>query len=251
MATEIVVDTETTGLVPKEGHRIVEIGMVEIEGFTRTGRVFHRYLNPERTMPREALEIHGLTDEFLEDKPLFGEVADEFLEFIGQSRLVIHNADFDLGFINHELAGVSRSRIPPDQVLDTLQLARKELPAIGFHNLDALCRHYRIDRSMRTKHGALLDAELLTEVYFRLNGGGQGLFDLLGPEERSTSAPSVVQVKQKPRKNKLKPLLTSEETVAHSEFVRSLGDSALWNSVAAPKAASDPVPESRKLPAAD
>ena len=236
MATEIVIDTETTGLKPEEGHRIVEIGMVEIEGFGRTGRSFHRYLNPERSMPAEAFGVHGLSDEFLSDKPLFGDVADEFRKFIGDSRLVVHNADFDMGFINHELEQMGRQPILPDQVLDTLLFARRELPGISGYSLDALCRHFGVDRSRRTKHGALLDAELLTEVYFHLTGGGQGLLDLLGPNE-GTETEGPVRVRQKPRATKLKPLLTLEEAAAHSEFVKSLGEAALWNSSTVPEVA--------------
>ena len=185
-------------------------------------------------MPAEAYGIHGLTDEFLSDKPLFGDVADEILGFIGESRLVVHNAEFDMGFINHELDLVGRQPIPTGQVLDTLQFARRELPGIPGYSLDALCRHFGVDRSQRTKHGAMLDAELLTEVYFHLTGGGQGLLDLLGPKE-GTEVKGLVRVKQKPRERKLQPLLTAEEAAAHSEFVRSLGDTALWNSCAGPE----------------
>lgn len=237
MATEIVVDTETTGLKPEEGHRIVEVGMVEIEGFGRTGRSLHRYLNPERSMPAEAYGVHGLSAEFLGDKPLFGDVADEILEFIGESRLVVHNAEFDLGFINHELDLIGRQPILPEQVLDTLQLARRELPGISGYSLDALCRHFGVDRSQRTKHGAMLDAELLTEVYFHLTGGGQGLLDLLGPND-GTEALGPVRIRQKPRETKLKPLLTPEEEAAHLEFVKkSLGEAPLWNNYTVPEMA--------------
>ncbi len=238
MATEIVVDTETTGLDPEEGHRIVEIAMVEIEGFNRTGNRFHCYLNPQTAMSERALEIHGLTDEFLSNKPLFEETVDEMLEFIGESRLVIHNAEFDLKFINHELERVERAQVRADRVLDTLQFARQELPGIASHSLDALCRHFKIDNSMRIKHGALLDAELLTEVYFRLAGGGRGLFDLLEGPGKPGTVPESLEARHKPRETKLPPLLTAAETEAHQEFVKSLGDSALWNSVLIPKAGS-------------
>ena len=238
MAKEIVVDTETTGLDPEEGHRIVEIAMVEIEGFNRTGNRFHCYLNPQAEMSERALEIHGLTDEFLSDKPLFEELVDEMLEFVGESRLVIHNAEFDLKFINHELQRVERAQLGADQVFDTLQFARQELPGIASHSLDALCRHFKIDNSMRIKHGALLDAELLTEVYFRLAGGGQGLFDLLEPSGTPGAAPESRGARRKPRETKLPPLLTVAETEAHREFVKSLGDSALWNSAAFPRTGS-------------
>ena len=238
MATEIVVDTETTGLDPEEGHRIVEIAMVEIEGLNRTGNRFHCYLNPQTAMSERALEIHGLTDEFLSNKPLFGDMVDEMLEFIGESRLVIHNAEFDLKFINHELERVERAQVRADQVFDTLQFARQELPGIASHSLDALCRHFKIDNSMRIKHGALLDAELLAEVYFRLAGGGQGLFDLLEGSGKSGTILESLEAKHKPRETKLPSLLTAAEAEAHRELVKSLGDSALWNSVLLPKTGS-------------
>ena len=230
METEVVVDTETTGLKVNEGHRIVEVGIVEIRGYSRTGRSFHRYLNPERSVSPDAHKIHGLNDEFLSDKPLFSSIANEFLEFIGNSKLVIHHASFDMGFINRELELASCGPIPSAQVLDTLQFAREELPRLGGHSLDALCRHYRIDLAERKeRHGALVDADLLAEVYFRLKGGGQGMLDLLSADPAQASSAAPARVEHKPRPNRLLPLITKEEEAAHAEFVKSLGPNALWN----------------------
>ncbi len=233
---EVIVDTETTGLDPEEGHRIVEIGMVEVEGYGRTGRTFQRYLNPERPMPQSAYEVHGLSDEFLADKPLFESVADELLEFIGDSRLVIHNAEFDQKFLNHELQKIGKPPLGDDRIFDTLRFARAELPRIGGYSLDALCRHFRIDRSAREKHGALLDAELLAEVYMMLTGGGQGLLDMLERPGDSDESASINRKRQTPRPEKLPSLLSESEAEAHAKMVKSLGEAALWNRIAVPKA---------------
>ena len=180
---EIVLDTETTGLDPFSGHRIVEIGCVEMHGHIRTGNHFHSYLNPERDMPREAENIHGLSSEFLKDKPLFKTVARSFLEFIGDSPLVIHNAGFDLKFLKAELDALGLPLIPMDRAIDTVLIARKKFPGSPA-NLDALCKRFNIDLSSRTKHGALLDAELLADVYLELKGGRQAtLASLLAPQD--------------------------------------------------------------------
>ena len=168
---EIVVDTETTGLSPEAGHRVIEIGCIELVNHVPTGSVFHEYLNPERNVPEEVVRIHGLTDEFLAGKPLFESVADAFLEFVGDSRLVIHNAEFDLGFLNAELVRGGRG-VLRNGVIDTVALARKKYPGAPA-NLDALCRRFGIDNSERVRHGALLDAELLAEAYLELIGGRQ------------------------------------------------------------------------------
>ena len=173
---EIVLDTETTGLDPLRGDRLVEIGCVEIFNRMPTGQTFHRYINPERDMPKEAFDVHGLSAEFLADKPLFSAVADEFLAFIGDAPLVIHNASFDIGFINAELDKVERSPIPRERLVDTLLLARRKHPGVS-NRLDDLCSRYAIDNSHRTKHGALLDAELLAEVYIDLIGARQSQLD--------------------------------------------------------------------------
>ncbi len=175
---EIVLDTETTGLDPASGHRIVEIGCVEMLGHIRTGNHFHVYLNPERDMPMEAENIHGLSSEFLKDKPLFRTVARAFLEFIGDAPLVIHNAGFDLKFLNHELNALDLPLIDFERAIDTVLIARKMFPGSPA-NLDALCKRFNVDTTARTKHGALLDAELLADVYLELKGGRQATMTAL------------------------------------------------------------------------
>ena len=174
---EIVIDTETTGLDPRGGHRIVEVAAVELVNHLPTGRVFHHYVNPERDMPEEAFAIHGLATDFLADKPRFAEIAEPFVRFVDGARLVIHNAEFDLAFLNAELARLSQPALPREHAVDTLALARQKFPGAQA-SLDALCRRFTIDNSARTKHGALLDAELLSEVYLELIGGRQAGFDL-------------------------------------------------------------------------
>ena len=227
---EIVLDTETTGLKSAEGDRIIEIGMVEINESGTTGRTFQRYLDPKRPMSKSAIEIHGITDEMLKNKPEFKDVADDFLEFIGDAKLVIHNAGFDMGFINKELAETGRDPIDQEErVVDTLTLAREELPNVTRFNLDALCQHFKIDRTHRTKHGALLDAELLAEVYFKLRGRNEGFLDMLDGGDAvknglADSSPHPVA----PRSIPLMSKLTPEEIRAHEGFVESLGGNALW-----------------------
>ena len=169
---EVVLDTETTGTSPKLGHRIVEIGCVELRNHVPTGDVWHYYINPQRDMPREAFAIHGLSEEFLSNKPLFADLADDFLNFIAEAKLIIHNAAFDIGFLNAELERIKKPAIGWGNVVDTLALAREVHPGAG-NSLDALCKRYRIDNSARSKHGALLDSELLAEVYLELIGGSQ------------------------------------------------------------------------------
>ncbi len=167
---EIVLDTETTGLDPYSGHRLLEIGCVELINHMPTGKTYHQYINPEREVPEEAFKVHGLDNAFLDDKPKFAEVADAFLEFIGNDQLVIHNAEFDMKFLNAELGWLDRDKLPMSQATDTLKIAREKFPGERV-NLDALCRKFGIDNSNRTKHGALLDSELLAEVYLELIGG--------------------------------------------------------------------------------
>ena len=174
---EVVLDTETTGLSPREGHRIVEIGGVELINQVPTGEVYHQYINPERDMPQEAFNVHGLSEEFLRGHPTFEEIAPAFCEFVDGAVLVIHNAPFDMAFINAELDWTKRPAIPEEQVLDTLAMARRKHP-MGPNSLDALCRRYDVDNSNRTKHGALLDAELLAAVYLELIGGRQRGLDI-------------------------------------------------------------------------
>lgn len=169
---QIILDTETTGLDPKQGHRLVEIGCLEVVNYVPTGRIFHAYLNPNRSMPLEAFNVHGLSEEFLKDKPRFEEIAEEFLGFIEDHQLVIHNAQFDMKFINHELISIGKVELDMNRAIDTLRIARQKFPGAQA-SLDALCRRFKIDNSARTNHGALLDAELLAEVYLELCGGRQ------------------------------------------------------------------------------
>lgn len=225
---EIVLDTETTGLDANNGDRVVEIGCVEMINRILTGNVFHVYINPERSMPAEAFAVHGLSTEFLSDKPRFVEVADEFLGFIGEDTLVIHNAAFDIGFLNAELDRCGRGTIARDRVVDTLALARRKHPGASAR-LDDLMNRYGIDSSRRVKHGALLDAELLAEVYGELLGGRQAM--LVGLVEEAAEAPRLVapvQLQAKARPAPLASRLTAAEAEAHAAFVAGLGDKALW-----------------------
>lgn len=226
---EIVLDTETTGFEPDEGDRIVEIGAVELMGHVPTGRTYHQYINPQRTMPQGAFEVHGLGDDFLADKPVFADVADAFLEFAGEARLVIHNAGFDMKFLNAELGWASRPQIAPDRAIDTLAIARRKFPGSPA-SLDALCRRFGIDNSARTLHGALLDSEILAEVYLELIGGRQPDFGLSAQAE-STALPTGHHSdgwRPGPRPKPLPPRITEREAEAHARFVAQLGDKALW-----------------------
>lgn len=230
---EIVLDTETTGLDPQRGDRLVEIGCVEIVNRFLTGRVFHRYLNPERAVPPDAFAVHGLSDAFLSDKPLFSSVADEFLAFIGEDMLVIHNASFDTGFLNAELRRLKKPLISPDRVLDTLQIARRKHPGQP-NSLDALCARYGINNAHRTKHGALLDAEILAEVYAELTGGKQSSLMLspdLGPPTTGERANRLADMNAGlTRKGAAPPRpVDIEELQAHNDFITSLGEKAIWN----------------------
>lgn len=225
---EIVLDTETTGFEPAEGHRIVEIGAVELFNHVPTGRTYHQYINPERAMPTEAFEVHGLGDDFLRDKPRFVEIAMGFLEFIGSdSRLVIHNAAFDMKFLNAELNWAGHTIIAGERALDTVALARRKFPGSPA-SLDALCRRFGIDNSAREKHGALLDSELLAEVYLELIGGRQPDFALSVSAGTSVGPQDAGEWRPYPRPVPLAPRLTEAEAEAHSEFVAGLGDGAVW-----------------------
>jgi len=224
---EIVLDTETTGLDPLRGDRLVEIGCVEIFNRMPTGQTFHRYINPQRDMPAEAFAVHGLSSEFLADKPLFDEVVEEFLEFIGDEPLVIHNASFDISFINAELDRVKLPPIPRDRLVDTLLLARRKHPGVS-NRLDDLCSRYAIDNSRRTKHGALLDAELLAEVYIDLIGARQSQL-ILASEARDTRAGGTGEMPRRQRLLPLAPRITEADRLAHRDFVATLGDKPIWN----------------------
>ena len=224
---EIVLDTETTGLDPLRGDRLVEIGCVEIFNRMPTGQSFHRYFNPERSMPAEAFAVHGLSDAFLADKPFFHELVDEFLVFIGDSPLVIHNASFDIGFINAELDRIKRAPIPRERLVDTLLLARRKHPGVS-NRLDDLCSRYSIDNSNRTKHGALLDAELLAEVYVDLTGSRQSQL-ILASETAEIRVGIVGDMPRRQRIIPLLPRLTDLERESHRAFVATLGDKPIWN----------------------
>jgi DNA polymerase-3 subunit epsilon len=227
---EIVLDTETTGLDPYQGHRLVEVGCIELVNRFPTGRTFHCYLNPERDMPAEAFAVHGLSIDFLKDKPCFTEVAEDLLEFLGDAPLVIHNAAFDLGFLNAELEKCGRGILARERLVDTLMLARRKHPG-GSNRLDDLCGRYGIDNSRRTKHGALLDAELLAEVYLELIGARQAQLGL--GEVATAGVAGVVNVLRKARPVPLAPRLTAEEIAAHDAFVATLGGEPIWQKYSA------------------
>ncbi|MEM1066095.1 MAG: DNA polymerase III subunit epsilon [Pseudomonadota bacterium] len=225
---EIVLDTETTGLDPESGDRIVEIGAVELLGHVPTGAVYHQYINPERAMSEEALAVHGLDDAFLRDKPPFRAIVDDFLSFVGDAKLVIHNAAFDMKFINAELGWVKRPAIPWDQAIDTLAIARKKFPGSPA-SLDALCRRFSIDNSARTLHGALLDSEILAEVYLELIGGRQPDFALTTAAAQADASGSGTW-RPMPRPQALPSRITQAEAELHDEFLATLGDQAVWKS---------------------
>jgi DNA polymerase-3 subunit epsilon len=223
---EIVLDTETTGLDPAQGHRLVELGCIELLNRIPTGATFHVYLNPEREVPAEAAAIHGLTTEFLKDKPHFIDIVDDFLAFIGEEApLVIHNASFDHGFLCAELKRVERALIARERLTDTLMLARRKHPA-GPNRLDDLCARYGIDNSRRTKHGALLDAEILAEVYVELIGACQAQLGLAQRGERRGNGDGTVTLRMRPIA--LSPRVSESDLEAHRKFVASLGENALW-----------------------
>ena len=226
---EIVLDTETTGLDPNQGHRLVEVGCVELLNRIPTGSTFHAYFNPDRDMPAEAFAIHGLSIEFLKGHKRFHECVDDFLAFIGDDTpLVIHNASFDHGFLCAELKRIERALIARDRLVDTLALARRRHSA-GPYSLDALCGKYGIDNSRRTKHGALLDAEILAEVYLELIGGRQAQLGLAeSVEPRAVGVDGMAVKRQRPVP--LAPRLTEADVAAHAAFVATLGDSAIWRS---------------------
>jgi DNA polymerase-3 subunit epsilon len=223
---EIVLDTETTGLDPYQGHRMVEIGCIELVNRIPSGQSFHRYFNPERDMPAEAFAVHGLSEDFLRDKPFFGEIAEELLAFIGDAPLVAHNAMFDLGFLNAELERAGRPMVPRERLVDTLLLARRKHPG-GPNRLDDLCARYGVDNSRRTKHGALLDAEILAEVYLELIDARQAQLILV---EAGTTGMAVeagaVRILVRPQP--LPSRLTLVEHEAHMAFVATLGEHAIW-----------------------
>jgi len=222
---EIVLDTETTGLDPSNGHRIVEIGCIELLNAIPTGQNYHVYINPERDMPEEAFQVHGISSEFLSGKPVFSDICGDFLEFLADGKIVAHNAEFDMRFINAELARLGHDPIGPERVVDTLALARRRHPGAP-NNLDALCNRYGIDNSRRTKHGALLDAEILAEVYAELMGGIQAaLIFATGLATMAAEAHGLLRERPAP----LISLLVVEELEAHRAFIAGIGEKAIWN----------------------
>ena len=225
---EIVLDTETTGLNPETGDRIVEIGAVELINHMPTSNDFHVYINPERDMPTEAFNVHGLSEEFLREKPVFAAVVDDFLKFVGNDPLVIHNASFDMMFLNAELKWSNRPLLPATQAVDTLEIARRKFPGAQ-NSLDALCRRFGVDNSAREKHGALLDSELLAEVYLELMGGRQPDLVLAGPSVTADAKSDDRSSPMAQRPEKLASLLTDDEAKAHAAFVATLGDRPIWN----------------------
>lgn len=237
---EIVLDTETTGFEPGEGHRIVEIGALELLNHLPTGRTYHQYINPERGMPREAFEVHGIGHDILEppgppvpgsqtlrDKPVFARIGQAFLDFVGDARLVIHNAAFDMKFLNFELERAGLPGIPFARATDTLMIARQKFPGSPA-SLDALCRRFGVDNSMREKHGALLDSEILAEVYLELIGGRQPDLVLNTGQGAGRTAADEAGWRPRPRTETLPPRITAEETAAHEAMVAKLGDAAIW-----------------------
>jgi DNA polymerase III subunit epsilon len=225
---EIVLDTETTGLDPDQGDRIVEIGAVELVNHLPTGKTYHIYLNPDRTMPDEAFKVHGLSDAFLADKPRFRDIAADFLAFLGNADLVIHNASFDMKFLNAELGWISHAPLPMDRAIDTVAIARRRFPGAPA-NLDALCRRFGIDNSARTLHGALLDSQILADVYLELIGGRQPDLTLAGPAAGAQRTGGQAPARPRQRPAPLPPRLTEAEDQAHRAFVATLGPLALWS----------------------
>ncbi|MCW9034539.1 MAG: DNA polymerase III subunit epsilon [Rhodospirillales bacterium] len=224
---EIVLDTETTGLSPKSGHRIVEIGCVELIDHMPTGKVYHQYINPERDIPEEVVKVHGITNEKVADEPNFAGIVDAFLEFIQDSTLVIHNAEFDMGFINAELNLLGKDELSMEQSLDTVRIARNKFPGTKV-NLDALCNKFGIDNSNRTYHGALLDADLLAQVYLELIDGRQRGLSLANDKTTAGGGPKLKK-SDKPHRDPRHHAPSTEELAAHAEFVGEIKD-AVWGS---------------------
>ncbi len=226
---EIVLDTETTGLSPSDGHRIVEIGAIELINHIPSGESFHVYINPERAMPKEAEAVHGLSDAKLKNQPIFKSIADKFQAFIGDAPLVIHNADFDMEFLNAELSYIGQPHLPSERAIDTVKMARKKFP-MASASLDALCKRFGIDNSKRVKHGALVDAELLAEVYLELIGGRQTALILAGPGSQKSnqrqSTGFTAAARQRP--SPLPSRLTEAEIERHLQLVAKLGEATLW-----------------------
>lgn len=226
MAREIVLDTETTGFDPKTGDRLIEVGCIEIEDLLPTGRTFHRFINPERLIPPDAIKVHGITDDKVKDAPKFHEVVDDLIEFLGDAPLIAHNANFDRNFIDFEIGRIGRKPPPQDRWIDTLALAQKRFPGMA-NSLDALCKRYKISLVERTLHGALIDARLLAEVYLELRGGKERALDLTST--RGGPAETAVRTAYGARPRALPSFVTAEEDAAHLAFLRAtLKDFSLW-----------------------
>lgn len=226
MMREIVLDTETTGLKPEEGHRIVEIGCIELVNHVQTGRTFRAFLNPERLMEAKASEISGITDDMLVGQPLFAEIAQTLIDFLGDAPIVAHNAPFDMGFLNAEFSRAGFPTLPPERAIDTVMIARRKYPGAPA-SLDALCKRFNIDLSERVKHGALLDARLLADVYLELCGGRQFGLSL------QTELDGATRVRSRPpRPQPLAPLITPEEEAAHAAFIDAFKTTAMWKQYA-------------------
>lgn len=223
---EIVLDTETTGLDPAEGHRIIEVCCLELDNHLPTGKVFHTLIHPERDIPEDSVRVHGLSAEKLADAPVFGAIIDDLLAFIGESRLVIHNAEFDLKFLNAEFARLNRPALPPARGIDTIALAKRRFPGSRF-SLDELCRRFNIDLAMRAKHGARIDAELLAQVYLELVGGRQARL-ALAPGDGAGSDIGFIRI-ARPRPQPLPDRLKAEEREAHARFITALEGDVIWN----------------------
>ena len=230
---EIVFDTETTGFNPYNGDRLVEIGCVEVENYLPTGDVFHRYVNPERDMPEGAFRIHGLSAEYLQGFPVFSEIYSDFMDFVGDAKLVAHNASFDMKFINWELAQVGHKKISLNRAVDTLEIARRKFPGSP-NTLDALCKRFSIDNSNRVKHGALLDAELLAEVYLELMGGRQRGLALVTEKNKAEICDSMGHNKERVFREARAHAVSASEQERHATFVAGMGENALWNIIKKP-----------------
>jgi len=229
MTLEVVLDTETTGMDPQDGHRIIEIGCVEIQNHLPTGRTLQIYINPERDIPSDATAVHGITNEFVADKPTFSQVYSDFIDFIGDSKLVIHNAEFDMKFLNWELKNIGHQGLKWSRIIDTLAMARKKYPGSPA-NLDALCRRFEIDNTSRTYHGALLDSELLAEVYLELIGGRQhrmGMGESAGSSGRADTGGLLGKKNDKLVREARPHKASAEELAAHEDLLGKLND-ALW-----------------------
>jgi DNA polymerase III subunit epsilon len=228
MAREIVLDTETTGIDPRRGHRLIEIGCIEIEDLLPTGRIFHRYVNPEREIEPDAVRIHGITNEMVADKPLFAAICHDLNDFVGDAKIVAHNAAFDRGFVNMELERSSHLIWFEDRWIDSLQMARAKFPGMA-NSLDALCKRFNISLNERDKHGALIDARLLACVYLELHGGKERALDLELKVKNAGGQGALDDKPYSPRPRALASRLTLDEAQAHQEFIRrNLKDKSLW-----------------------